>query len=109
MTFLSRLCSYHGLEEMMSFILILGVVGAYNLLFALTRTSRIGWALTGLLSLAGMAGLIWLSARPVFPRRLASSRTGHRSEEHTSELQSLMRISYAVFCLQKKNNHTPII
>src|SRR3546814_8082893 len=30
----------------------------------------------------------------------------HRSEEHTSELQSLMRISYAVFCLNKKK-HTP--
>src|SRR3546814_2184525 len=29
---------------------------------------------------------------------------GRRSEEHTSELQSLMRISYAVFCLKKKNN-----
>src|SRR3546814_5359866 len=29
-----------------------------------------------------------------------------RSEEHTSELQSLMRSSYAVFCLKKKNNHT---
>src|SRR3546814_10765538 len=29
-----------------------------------------------------------------------------RSEEHTSELQSLMRISYAVFCLQKKKPHT---
>src|SRR3546814_6754099 len=29
-----------------------------------------------------------------------------RSEEHTSELQSLMRISYAVFCLKKNNNHT---
>src|SRR3546814_8029828 len=29
---------------------------------------------------------------------------GRRSEEHTSELQSLMRISYAVFCLQKKKN-----
>src|SRR3546814_10762768 len=28
----------------------------------------------------------------------------YRSEEHTSELQSLMRISYAVFCLKKKNN-----
>src|SRR3546814_5413973 len=28
-----------------------------------------------------------------------------RSEEHTSELQSLMRISYAVFCLQKKHTH----
>src|SRR3546814_9157375 len=31
---------------------------------------------------------------------------GTRSEEHTSELQSLMRISYAVFCLKKKNKHT---
>src|SRR3546814_10397009 len=30
----------------------------------------------------------------------------HRSEEHTSELQSLMRISYAVFCLKKKNKTT---
>src|SRR3546814_8229850 len=30
----------------------------------------------------------------------------HRSEEHTSELQSLMRISYAVFCLKKKNTKT---
>src|SRR3546814_5809173 len=36
--------------------------------------------------------------------RIASSRPGgtRRSEEHTSELQSLMRISYAVFCLKKK-------
>src|SRR3546814_9185978 len=31
-----------------------------------------------------------------------------RSEEHTSELQSLMRISYAVFCLKKKNNNNRI-
>src|SRR3546814_6546476 len=30
---------------------------------------------------------------------------GQRSEEHTSELQSLMRISYAVFCLKKKNQN----
>src|SRR3546814_3867095 len=30
-----------------------------------------------------------------------------RSEEHTSELQSLMRISYAVFCLKKKNTNYP--
>src|SRR3546814_5289011 len=30
----------------------------------------------------------------------------YRSEEHTSELQSLMRISYAVFCLKKKKNPT---
>src|SRR3546814_2855404 len=32
-----------------------------------------------------------------------------RSEEHTSELQSLMRISYAVFCLKKKKNGTSVI
>src|SRR3546814_10914826 len=34
--------------------------------------------------------------------RLANSGEDIRSEEHTSELQSLMRISYAVFCLKKK-------
>src|SRR3546814_1827526 len=34
--------------------------------------------------------------------------TQHRSEEHTSELQSLMRISYAVFCLKKKKKYTNI-
>src|SRR3546814_9588801 len=35
-------------------------------------------------------------------RRLGDQRFDARSEEHTSELQSLMRISYAVFCLKKK-------
>src|SRR3546814_3706037 len=35
---------------------------------------------------------------------IQSRRFSTRSEEHTSELQSLMRISYAVFCLKKKNN-----
>src|SRR3546814_7140198 len=40
--------------------------------------------------------------KPV-PRHRAE--TSGRSEEHTSELQSLMRISYAVFCLKKKNIH----
>src|SRR3546814_6562580 len=41
----------------------------------------------------------------------ASSTTKSRSEEHTSELQSLMRISYAVFCLKKHkiSNHLPLI
>src|SRR3546814_3342410 len=33
----------------------------------------------------------------------------HRSEEHTSELQSLMRISYAVFCLKKKKKNNSFI
>src|SRR3546814_2846173 len=35
----------------------------------------------------------------------AEMRAGGRSEEHTSELQSLMRISYAVFCLKKKTGY----
>src|SRR3546814_2283009 len=35
---------------------------------------------------------------------LAAAEVARRSEEHTSELQSLMRISYAVFCLKKKKN-----
>src|SRR3546814_4658413 len=41
------------------------------------------------------------------PRREQLSRSA-RSEEHTSELQSLMRISYAVFCLKKKKKKTKI-
>src|SRR3546814_3428634 len=41
----------------------------------------------------------WLSPRP---ESYSSSQPTARSEEHTSELQSLMRISYAVFCLKKK-------
>src|SRR3546814_19040193 len=40
-----------------------------------------------------------------FPRGPLARVTPARSEEHTSELQSLMRISYAVFCLKKKNKN----
>src|SRR3546814_4406207 len=44
----------------------------------------------------------------VFPSQIEEILYHHpRSEEHTSELQSLMRISYAVFCLKKKKKHTP--
>src|SRR3546814_4401840 len=46
-----------------------------------------------------------LKLKVVAARRLTS---GSRSEEHTSELQSLMRSSYAVFCLKKKNDITHI-
>src|SRR3546814_5408922 len=42
----------------------------------------------------------------IFLVHLRCCSTLMRSEEHTSELQSLMRISYAVFCLNKKNKHT---
>src|SRR3546814_7273746 len=47
-----------------------------------------------------------VAARAVSParRRLPGIRPAGRSEEHTSELQSLMRNSYAVFCLKKKKH-----
>src|SRR3546814_2274920 len=47
--------------------------------------------------IAGILGLILAIGRDAGQLR--------RSEEHTSELQSLMRISYAVFCFKKKNTH----
>src|SRR3546814_639560 len=49
-------------------------------------------------TLASLPFIVWAVAA-----KLTTGRA--RSEEHTSELQSLMRISYAVFCLKKKNNH----
>src|SRR3546814_4153435 len=67
----------------------------YTTLFRSPRRKRHGWPpFPGSTRATGC----WLCSarrrRPAPPRR--------RSEEHTSELQSLMRISYAVFCLKKK-------
>src|SRR3546814_9114447 len=52
----------------------------------------------------------WIWTSPMSRRAPCSSSgrgcaAGNRSEEHTSELQSLMRISYAVFCLKKKTHN----
>src|SRR3546814_8864849 len=60
----------------------------------------------GLLPLAGVPGALPIAADPEPVRlhdRVRVVRELRRSEEHTSELQSLMRTSYAVFCLKKKN------
>src|SRR3546814_3467669 len=57
------------------------------------RLSRHGAGLGGMMRLAAFAALAIVAAAPV---RAETAR----SEEHTSELQSLMRISYAVFCLK---------
>src|SRR3546814_9168753 len=64
---------------------------------------------SGLLAGASILGLLALPAVPASAQYAAVVRsaaglptTGTRSEEHTSELQSLMRISYAVFCLKNK-------
>src|SRR3546814_5660680 len=50
-----------------------------------------------------LAGYAEVLSNPPF--MLASQVIGGRSEEHTSELQSLMRISYAVLCLKNKSTH----
>src|SRR3546814_4568393 len=60
-------------------------------------------------------GDVWVRTKDlknVFYRKnfiVMAHTTLFRSEEHTSELQSLMRISYAVFCLKKKKQQTPSI
>src|SRR3546814_3883116 len=55
-------------------------------------------------TLDGSDPVSWAKAHKEFPKyqRLLAQPNGPRSEEHTSELQSLMRISYDVFCLKKK-------
>src|SRR3546814_1102198 len=72
---------------------------------AIEQVQRLGHCLTHG-SLSGKAQF-----RAIFPSSFdrGNQRIRHvsslRSEEHTSELQSLMRTSYAVFCLKKKKNH----
>src|SRR3546814_8211904 len=75
--------------------------------------SRIEWAISLLSASAGDCvanTIIALRFRYVFKPSCAKLRNASsRSEEHTSELQSLMRISYAVFCLQKKKTHNLLL
>src|SRR3546814_10039693 len=88
------------------------------------REATCGLALTPIKTVAGGKSAYWtwlirLTGRDAVMRALKAQSVqcsklhypnhhytgfGVRSEEHTSELQSLMRISYAVFCLKKKNN-----
>src|SRR3546814_8235152 len=57
--------------------------------------------------MAGLeVGRVNIAARAVGVAQAALDAALKRSEEHTSELQSPMRITYAVFCLQKKKKHT---
>src|SRR3546814_6941984 len=61
-----------------------------------------------LASLGMSAAASWFCNSAMFALTFSAIARGpsSRSEEHTSELQSLMRISYAVFCLKKKKNYT---
>src|SRR3546814_6776767 len=74
-------------------LIVIGAAAAGAL--ALLGVGRGLWSLVGAALMLGATGYA-LQGRPDEPGR---------SEEHTSELQSLMRISYAVFCLKKKKRH----
>src|SRR3546814_3274834 len=76
-----------------------------------TAQRRTRWAvwLTAIMMVAEIVGGWWYNSMALLADgwHMSSHALALRSEEHTSELQSLMRISYAVFCLKKKktNNH----
>ncbi len=56
----------YSLEEILGLIVVAGVVGAYSLLFAVTRQPRRGWAIAACVSFTLMAAMIWAS--PSQPR-----------------------------------------
>src|SRR3546814_977565 len=72
------------------------------------RPGQLMWFLgAGVSASAGLPtawDMIWRFKRDLYVAQRKLSAQTVRSEEHTSELQSLMRISYAVFCLKKKTN-----
>src|SRR3546814_2175842 len=73
----------------------------YTAAFALRPARRFGG---DAIELLGANVPIYLLHKPAGSTAAGDAKRGYRSEEHTSELQSLMRISYAVFCLKKKKN-----
>src|SRR3546814_8191886 len=66
-------------------------------------SSAMAWTISGASAQAGKAAASATSESEL-RKQCSNMMTPSRSEEHTSELQSLMRISYAVFCLKKKKN-----
>src|SRR3546814_4356046 len=91
-----------------------GIIATLKMLGATSRTIFLSYLLQiGLVALAAIiAGLAIGALVPWIVTQIAGSALPVPpllgSEEHTSELQSLMRISYAVFCLQKTTNPTQI-
>src|SRR3546814_7909524 len=81
------------------YLWVLSVVWPAAPLIGLYLVHLTGWSIFYAFTL-----FVWYGAIPVFDV-LFGKDPNNRSEEHTSELQSLMRISYAVFCLKKKNRH----
>src|SRR3546814_2333860 len=94
---------YYGLGTRMIFAAIIALM-VYHMLpdIADPTGAEGGLGSSFLPALAFLIGIFPQRALQYLTDRLNTILSPVRSEEHTSELQSLMRISYAVFCLQKK-------
>src|SRR3546814_1670448 len=78
---------------------------------AVKQAAMMGSAITGVNSAKPGRRIMTTPSKPTavaVQRRARTVSPRKRSEEHTSELQSLMRISYAVFCLKKKTTNIPL-
>src|SRR3546814_3910109 len=90
--------------------LISAIAGAIEILVGILRTRAPGMTLDKMPLFAWAMLVFAVMIIIAFPAVILGTllleleRALNRSEEHTSELQSLMRISYAVFCLKKKKN-----
>src|SRR3546814_8525916 len=99
-----------------TFRIVLAIPGLFALILFSSFNNLLGGVFMALMDAYGLSlmkveewGLLWavMSCAFIFSG-MVIARTGlgaNRSEEHPSELQSLMRNSYAVFCLKKKTKH----
>src|SRR3546814_4128308 len=95
------LADRHGRKPILIIALIITTVTTFACAAAETFQHLAALRFLAGIGLGGaLVTVIALAAESIGPERRAS-----RSEEHTSELQSLMRISYAVFCLKKKTTY----
>src|SRR3546814_1641351 len=90
--------SLQSASRRMAIVIPIVAVMIFVLLFMALESAAMAAAIFAIVPLAVSGG--------VFALLLSGQLFSVRSEEHTSELQSLMRISYAVFCLQKKTKNT---
>src|SRR3546814_3966214 len=75
-----------------------------------SSAGAVAWVLVSLVGQPGLScGLPNIMKKPLMKCYKLRKTMVNRSEEHTSELQSLMRISYAVFCLNKNNIYNHMI
>src|SRR3546814_10713254 len=97
----SDVCSSDLLAQWSSLLRLLGVTLESGVGRAQAWATLDGHRIAGVTVDASLDGVV-LRGAPTNPAAQAPRARFERSEEHTSELQSLMRISYAVFCLKTK-------